>query len=415
MKILFIHQNFPGQYRHLIKYFSMQPDCEVVGIGSGVNIPVSQGIPNVRIHNYDPIVPPHHKTHHYIRGFEAHVRRGQSVARKALEIKKNGFEPDIVCVHPGWGEGLYIKDIFQNSKIISFCEFYYSAYNSDLDFENSQNISIDKKLSIRTRNATLLISIMASDLCMSPTYWQKSLYPKEIQNKISVIHDGIDTNTIRPIENFEYYLESQKLLLKQSDEIVTFVSRNLEPYRGFHVFAKALPLIQNLRPNAHILIVGENGVSYGAQPSKGTTYRELFMQPVLDQLDMSKIHFLGRVSRESLTKLFQLSGVHVYLTYPFVLSWSMLEAMSAGCLVVGSNTPPVEEVIEHGENGLLVDFFSPEEIAQSVNKVFSHPDRMQRIKNNARQTIVEKYDLHSVCLPQQVQLIQRVYHGETFR
>ena len=410
MKILFIHQNFPGQYRHLLKYFATRPDCEVVGISSNANISVWQEMAGVRVHYYDSTHPDNRRIHHYLRKFEDHVRRGQSVARKALKIKKEGFEPDVICVHPGWGEGLYIKDIFRNAKVISFCEFYYNAYDSDLDFE--EPVSIDKKLSIRTRNATQLISIMASDWCVSPTQWQKSLYPKEIQNKITVIHDGIDTDAIHPVSNAEYFLESEKLLLKKSDEIVTFVSRSLEPYRGFHIFARALPLIQKLRPEAHILIVGADGISYGASPPKNTTYRQLFMQPVLSQLDMSKIHFLGIISRESLTALLQVSGVHIYLTYPFVLSWSMLEAMSAGCIVVGSKTSPVEEVIEDGTNGLLVDFFSPGEIAQAVDKVFSYPDQMQRIKDAARQTIRERYDLHSICLPQQVDLIDRAYHAD---
>lgn len=332
--------------------------------------------------------------------------------RTALEIKKSGFEPDVICVHSGWGEGLYLKDIFPDARILVFCEFYYNAEGSDVAFESREPLSLDKRLLTRTRNMTQMLSMASGDWGISPTEWQRSQYPAMVRERVSVIHDGIDTEVVRPDPKAHCALVTGARL-RAGDEIVTFVNRNLEPYRGFHIFARALPLIQKLRPKAHVVIIGENGVSYGAPPPKGTTYREMFMKEVQDKLDMSKVHFLGRVPYEHFLTLLRVSAAHVYLTYPFVLSWSMLEAMAAGCLVIGSKTPPVEEVLRHERNGLLVDFFSPEEVARAVGRVLSHPDRMRSLREAARKTILENYDLRSVCLPRHMNLITSLARGET--
>jgi glycosyltransferase involved in cell wall biosynthesis len=407
MRLLFVHQNMPGQYRHLIKYYSSIPGCEVACIGESKNITRWAGIKGVRIHGYGEPKHPSNATHAYIRGFEEHVSRGQLAARAADEIKKSGFEPDVICVHPGWGEGLYLKDIFPNSKMLSFCEFYYNAEGSDTNFEKKGTLSLDKQLLTRTRNATQLLSLTSSDWCISPTEWQKSQYPEIFRNRISVIHDGIDTEIAKPNPDASIRLASG-VSLKSGDEVITFVNRNLEPYRGFHIFARALPLIQKLRPNAHVLIVGGDGVSYGSLPPPGTTYRKMFMEEVKGKVDMSKIHFLGMLPYDLFINVLQISSAHVYFTYPFVLSWSMLEAMACGCAVIGSRTQPVEEVIEEGKNGLLVDFFSPDGLAAAVDKVLGHKNRMQNMREAAREAILKKYDLKTICLPAQVKLIDEL-------
>ena len=412
MRILFVHQNFPGQYRHLVRHCAAIPGCEVACIGESANLVHWEGIKGVRLHGTATPQGANTKTHPYIQGFEGHVRRGQTVARTALEIKKSGFEPDIICVHTGWGEGLYLKDVFPDAKVLSFCEFYYNAVGSDVDFENTEPLSLDKRLLTRTRNSTQLLSMADSDWGISPTEWQRSLYPSMVKERISVIHDGIDTDAIRPNHQAHGTLANTGLPLKAGDEVITFVSRNLEPYRGFHIFVQSLPLIQKMRPNARIVVIGSDGVSYGKPAPKGTTYREMFMKEVQDKVDLSKIHFLGRIPHSQFVTILQISAVHVYLTYPFVLSWSMLEAMSAGCAVVGSKTPPVEEVIQHGHNGLLVDFFSPGAVAEAVQKVLTHPTRMQEMRDAARRTVVENYDLRTICLPKQMHLIQALARGE---
>ena len=196
------------------------------------------------------------------------------------------------------------------------------------------------------------------------------------------------------------------LTLGRDDEVITFVNRNLEPYRGWHVFARTLPEILRRRPKAQVLIVGGDEVSYGAKPKDGISFRQRYWEEVADRVDASRVHFLGKLPYAQFTRVLQVSGAHVYLTYPFVLSWSTLEAMSLGALVIGSRTPPVDEVIRDGENGLLVDFFDQKGIADAVDRVFEHPDRMQALRDAARRTAVERYDLKRVCLPRQLEIIE---------
>lgn len=204
-------------------------------------------------------------------------------------------------------------------------------------------------------------------------------------------------------------------ILRAGDEVVSFVNRNLEPYRGFHSFMRALPEILAARPRAQIVVVGGDAVSYGRAPRDGGTWRARLLAEVGSRLDLARVHFVGKLPYPTLIKLFQVTAAHVYLTYPFVLSWSMLEAMSAGALVIGSRTAPVEEVVQDGRNGLLVDFFSPVEIAQRVIEVLERPARFLELRMNARQTIVQKYDLLSCCLPAQIALAEGVGSGRVGR
>jgi glycosyltransferase involved in cell wall biosynthesis len=246
---------------------------------------------------------------------------------------------------------------------------------------------------------------------VSPTHWQSSTVPERYRDQVTVIHDGIDTERARPDPRAEVRLAKSGLTLRPEDEVITFVNRNMEPYRGFHIFMRALPEIQRRRPKAIVLIVGGDEISYGRHLPNGETWRQRMLAEVGAALDMRRVRFVGRIPYDDFVTMLQVSAAHVYLTYPFVLSWSMLEAMAAGCLVIGSATPPVEEVIRDADNGLLVDFFSPEAVAEAVDRVLSHPDRMADVRRRARATIVEHYDLRTVCLPRHVALVDAVAGG----
>ena len=202
------------------------------------------------------------------------------------------------------------------------------------------------------------------------------------------------------------------LVLRPRDEVITFVNRQLEPYRGYHVFMRALPEILKRRPEAQVLIVGGNGVSYGRKPPEGKSWRTIFLDEVRDRIDMSRVHFLGQIPKPDFLSMLQVSSCHVYLTYPFVLSWSMLEAMANECLVIGSATPPVQEVIEDGRNGLLVDFHSPEQVATAVVRALARPEAYLPLREAARRSILDRYDLHSRCLPDLIRLIDTVAAGQ---
>ncbi|MBN8530868.1 MAG: glycosyltransferase, partial [Alphaproteobacteria bacterium] len=259
------------------------------------------------------------------------------------------------------------------------------------------------KARIRIKNGLNLFNLEAMDWGLSPTWWQWSLHPKEYRDRISVIHDGIDTNEITPVEELELQMQSG-IKLSKKDEIVTYVARNFEPYRGFPTAMRAFKIIQERRPNCHIIAVGGDEISYGKRPPAGKTYRQMMMEEV-QGLDMSRLHFTGHLKYNVFLNVLKISRAHLYLTYPFVLSWSALEAMSAGCVVIGSDTEPVREVIEDGKNGLLVDFFSPQSVADRVDEVLDHKNYHQQIRDNARQTVIDRYDIN-LLLPLHMQLVE---------
>ncbi len=386
MRFLFVHQNFPGQYRHLAAHYAAQPGNEVVGVGDKRNC--LQHIPGVRLLGYQFDEP---KSGSFETPVLRALARGKAVAAGLAHLRRGGFRPDLIFTHLGWGEGLFIKDIFPEARILLYCEFFYRARGADMGFDPEFPVTAEKMLRLRVMNAPLLMSLDASDWGMAPTLWQRRQLPREYQARTSVIHDGIDTLVAVPGARAE-------------EELITYVARNLEPYRGFHVFMRAIPEIQRRRPKARIVIVGDDEVSYSPRLPPGRTYRERMLRELEGKIDLSRVHFLGKIPYSDYLALLRKSSAHVYLTYPFVLSWSLLEALSCGCVVVASRTPPVEEVITDGKNGFLVDFFSTEAIAAGVDEGVSA--RHEAMREAARRTAVERYDLKSVCLPAQHRLAQ---------
>ena len=406
MRYLFIHQNFPGQFRHVAKALADDPGNEVIGIGDTLNIrdrPILH--PRLRILAYQAHASGHQETHHYLRDFEGHVRRGQAVVRLLLKLRdEDGFQPDVVVAHPGWGECLFLKDVFPQARVIQYFEYYYQGAGGDVGFDPEFPCTLDDQLRVRIKNSTQLHSLIGCDQCVSPTQWQKSRFPPELQPKIDVIHDGIDTAVVKPDSGAWVDIARQRLQV--GDEIVTYVARNLEPYRGFHTFVRSLPRLQELRPDARIIIVGGDDVSYGKRLPEGQTYRLRYCTEVKDRVDWSRVFFVGKLPYADYLKVLQVSAAHVYLTYPFVLSWSMLEAMAAGCRLVASDTAPVKEVVENGRNGLLVDFFDHGRLADRVAEVLADPVKYQPLSDNARRTILERYDLKTVCLPKMLDCLR---------
>lgn len=416
MKVLFAHQNFPGQYLHVARRLGATPGNQVVFLTQRQDA----SLPGVNKIVYKPrrgITP---QMHHYLRESEAAVLNAQEVLRVAMDLRQSGFVPDVMLGHNGWGEIWYLKDIFPKTPLIGYFEFFYRMQGADVGFDPTEPVTIDTAPRIRTKNLGNLLALDTVDLGQCPTQWQKSVYPKRYHSMLHVLHEGIDTQVAAPDPHARIRLEGPGIELAAGDEVVTYVARNLEPYRGFPSFMRSLPDILRRRPKAQILIVGGDEVSYGAPAPGGKTFRQMMLDELGDSLDSKRVHFLGKVPHSAFIKILQVSRAHVYLTYPFVLSWSMLEAMSAGCLVIGSKTPPVEEVIQHCQNGILVDFFSPQEIADQVVEALEDPRAHESIRRNARQTIVEKYDLRSVCLPAHLKLLnalvprgQRVGANET--
>ena len=401
-RYLFLHQNFPGQFLHVAPALARQGH-EVRALSTG-----GRPLPGVLSLRYALDKAPAASLS--ANSFDTQLLRARSLARRLIELKREGYRPDVIIAHPGWGEALFCKDVWPDAKLIVFSEFFYAAAGADTGFDPEFPPEDDTaaRMALRLKNTIHLHAYHAADAIYAPTHWQRSRIPEPYRTRATVIFDGTDTNLVKPDPNAIVRLRKSGLAFRPGDEVISFVNRNLEPYRGFHVFMRALPDILRRRPQAHCLIVGGNEVSYGKKHPSGKPWRQVMLEEVGRQLPMERIHFVGKVPYADYLRLLQVSACHVYLTYPFVLSWSCLEAMSAGGLVVGSRTAPVEEIIEDGVNGRLVDFFDTQALAQTVADVLADPQAQRPLRDKARQTVVERYDLKRVCLPQLLGLIKEV-------
>jgi glycosyltransferase involved in cell wall biosynthesis len=396
-KYLFIHQNFPGQFKHLAPALAAQGH-DVVGLGMNQPHPPVPGVRYFRHGVRDAAHGPRPPAQ--LKDLYGKVLRGESAATALEALREQGFVPDVIFVHPGWGEALFVKDVFPEARLLVYAEYYYGSEGGDAffdpEFARPDSAALQR---LRLRNTHLLHALSAADGALSPTVFQRDRHPAWARERIAVIHEGIDTRRFRPDPTAFVTLQAAGITLRPGDEVVVFVARQLEPYRGYHSFMRALPALLRARPQARVVIVGGDGVSYGAAPPQGKSWKQIFLDEVKQQLDMRRVHFVGKVPHTVLTQLMQVAAVYTYLTYPFVLSWSLMEAMSCGCLVVASKTAPVEEVIEHGRNGLLVDFFDPQAIAATVADALARRADLQHLRSAARLTIVDRYDLHQHCLP----------------
>lgn len=409
MKILFLHQNFPGQFRHLAPALIRQGhDVHALAM-------TGQDLAGVKTHKYRVRQSSSQNIFPLATDFETKLIRAEGCAQGLIQLRASGFTPDLVIAHPGWGETLFLKEIFPRAKQLHFLEFYYNNLGADIGFDPEfSDPSVDADFRVTVKNAHVLMALNDMDRAYAPTQWQKSRYPKPFHSKIDVIFDGINTSEVKPLTNFNRAKVSlknangQTRSLHEGDQVITFINRNLEPYRGYHVFMRALPQILKKNPKAIVIIVGGDRTSYGSAPPPGKTWKSIYLDEVKDRLDLSRVFFLGNLGYQQYLHVLRLSDCHVYLTYPFVLSWSCLEAMSMECVVVGSNTPPVAEVIEHGHNGLLVDFFDAEELSDQITQVLVSPNDFFQMRKNARQTVVDRYDLHTMSLPKQLAIVEQM-------
>jgi glycosyltransferase involved in cell wall biosynthesis len=394
---LFIHQNMPAQFMHLCVYLRDRGEKVVFLTRNNTNVlsRVYKGV-------YELAREPNERTHPYLQSTEGGVLHGQAVYRFIANLLKQGIKPDIVIGHSGWGETLFVKDILPNTPLLTYFEFFYRFFGQDMNFDPEYKSDVDSRLSLRLKNCINLLAGDSTDWGITPTNWQFSTYPEHFRSKMSIIHEGIDTRSACPSKSATFTTASGKALHPGS-KVVTFVSRNLEPYRGLHIFMRAIPDIQRRHPDAEILIVGAEGRGYGRKLAEGCSYKRDLLAEVSMNLD--KVHFTDTLPSQSFRAALQVSSAHVYLTYPFVLSWSMLEAMAMGCLVIGSRTPPVEEVVIDKQNGLLVDFFDVRGLADLVCEALARPSQFEPMRKAARETIIARYDLETVSLPRQSALL----------
>ena len=407
MNILFVHQNFPGQFKHLAPALARQGHRVLAMTMRQTEPGVWRG---VRILPYRAQRGSTPGVHPWVQDVEAKTLRGEACFRAALALQREGFEPDVIVAHPGWGESLFLKQVWPRARLGIYCEFFYQAQGADAGFD-PEFASADPAgdaCRLRLKNLNNLLHFEVAEAGIAPTQWQASTFPAPFRDRITVVHDGIDTAALVPRPDGHLMLNG-RVRLERGDEIITFVNRQLEPYRGYHVFMRALPEILRRRPNARVMIVGGDGVSYGAAPDRARygarSWRRIFadeVRPLISDSDWARVHFLGNLPYQQFVPLLQLSAVHVYLTYPFVLSWSLLEAMSVGCAIVASDTAPLREAIVHGETGRLVDFFDVPALAQQVCALLDDKPERERLGRQARAFARERYDLATACLPRQL-------------
>ena len=383
MRVLFLHNNFPGQYRRIMHYLGEDESVEMI---AGTLASNQQSIPISRI-NYKPHRDVTQGIHPAVATMESAVLNAQATFKSLFPLRERGWKPDIVCAHSGWGPSLFIRELWPDTKLLSYYEWFYRPRGSDADFLDDGDRTEDDDARTRMRNAPILLDVADMDWGVCPTRWQHSQFPDHLRQRISVLHDGVDTDYLTP--DPEAKLEVGDVTLGVDDEVVTYVARGMEPYRGFPQFMETIAKLQKERPAMHTVIVGNDRVAYGRGRPDGKSYKEYALESL--DLDQSRIHFLGLVPFDTFRAVVQISSVHVYLTVPFVLSWSMIESMACGALIVGSDTQPVREVIEDGVNGLLTDFFDVDKIASRVTEALDGQAKFRDIRRAARQTTLDRY------------------------
>lgn len=403
MRILFVHNNFPGQYVRLVRHLKGRRDIDMLSGSLSSN---KQPALIKRV-EYTPHREVRKDIHPALSYTEMSVIRGQAVYTAFMPVKAKGFNPDIILAHSGFGDGIFLKDLWPKARYMPYFEWYYHAYGSDSSFlDHEAPKKPDAELKIRMKNTAILHDLAAMDWGQCPTEFQKSQFPAHFRDRISVLHDGVDTDYFSPDETATFSVGD--LVFRKGDPIITYIARGMEPYRGFPQFMEAVAILQKRRPEAQVIIIGDDRVAYGAKRPDGKTYKEWALENL--ELDQSRIHFLGRQPLRTLRDMLRISAAHVYLTVPFVLSWSMMEAMSAGALIVGSDTEPVREIITDGENGLLVPFFEPEALAARLGDVLVDQERYAPLRARARSLMLERYDMKALT-KQYFNLIERVARG----
>ena len=409
MKFLFIHQNFPAQFLHIASALAARNhDVCALTLNRRKLSKVWNGI---RIIEYSLNRGNGKDTFDLATDFESKTIRAAYCYASAVKLKKEGYSPDVIISHPGWGESLFLKQIWPDTVLKIYCEFFYNISGADVGFDSEFESKKDFLLpGVVLKNTNMLLHANEADSFISPTKWQASTFPKHIKEKMSVIHDGIDTDKVAPNHEVVFSMNENHQVSRQ-DEVITFVCRSLEPYRGFHIFMRSLPSLLKKRQTAKVLIVGDEGVSYGGQPPEGYSWKSLLLKeikPLLSDEQYNRVYFLGNVPYDKFKDLLCVSSVHVYLTYPFVLSWSLLESMSTGCAIVASSTPPVEEVIRNNDTGILVDFFDYENLADEIVRLLENPVKRDKLGNAARAYVQENFDLKTRCLPRQIEWAEAI-------
>ncbi|MBV9735922.1 MAG: glycosyltransferase [Acidisphaera sp.] len=392
MNVLLVHRNFPAQYLHLARFLRDRGHRAVF-----ITCPTENQLRAVEKVEYAFDAPLNEAIHPGARDFEEALRRADAVAMAATRLKAAGFRPDIIVGHHGWGELLNIGDVWPDVPLLGYFEFYYHTDGNEVGFDAEFQTGPETRPWVRARNAVNLLALTNPGWGQTPTEFQLATYPERFQHRISLIREGIDLQACSPapalrsapldlgamVQDPALRAALGKATLAPTDKLVTYVNRSLEPCRGMHILMRALPKLL-AREDVHVAVVGTEGGGYGPRLSDGRTWKEYFIQEMKGTYDASRLHFMGLTPYDDYRTLLRRSDAHVYLTYPFVASWSLREALATGCAVIASETPPVREFIQHERNGLLTPFFDPQALATRVLDLFEDEWLDGHIRASAR-------------------------------
>ena len=407
-RILFVHNNFPAQFRFMAH--------ALPGLGhacAAISSPTGQSVGGLPLARYKPERGTTPGVFSPALRAEADLVRGSGAAQAAVALRDRGFTPDLIIGHPGWGETTFLREVFPKARQILYAEFYYRGEGADVGFDPEFGApDLSERMRVHAKNATAALAYAEADRLVSPTAFQASLLPELFRAKCAVIHEGVNVEEIRPSPPARVTL-ADGTVLDIDTPVVTFVNRRFEPMRGFHTFMRSLPRLLKGVPNARVVLIGaDEPGGYGLSAGQGTTWRARLEAELGGRLDRSRIHYTGRLPLDQMHRLMRLGAAHVYLTYPFVLSWSMLEAMALGCHLVASDTAPVREVIEDGVNGRLVDFFDHDALADRLIEACTTPRAdTEAMRGAARQTVLDRLDRKRVCEPAWLKLVNEVLTG----
>ncbi len=402
--ILFVHSNFPGQFGFIAEAL-MQRGHRCAAITQ-----TGKGIPGVSLATWSLKRGSAAQIHPFAVRAEADLMRAEAAAAAALALKNSGFLPKLIIGHPGWGETIFLKEIFPEARQILYGEYYYRYAGGDAGFdpEFPTGEPLHDSLRIHAKNASQLLAYADADVIVSPTPFQSSRFPDLLKSRLHIIHEGVDTATIRPNPQASFSLPDGRVL-DRATPVITMINRRFEPLRGYHIFMRALPAVMQACPQAHFLLIGaDQAGGYGLAAPKGKTWGQIFLDEVRDRLDLSRLHFTGTLPHAQMLAALSISSAHIYYTYPFVLSWSLLEAMASECAIIASATPPVQDVLVDGHNARLLPFFDVEALSATMIEALETPDRFLTLRQQARVDVMAGYDRQTSCRPAWMNLIDRV-------
>lgn len=385
--LLFVHNNFPAQLGFAAQAMAARGHaCRAIASETGRELPE---VPLLRWKGRRSSTPgifaPATRA-------EADLIRGRAAAECALALRDGGWRPDVIVGHPGWGETVFLREVFPEAHQVLYAEFYYRSHGADVGFDPEfGDLSDEERFGVHAKNASMAMSLAEADRIVAPTSFQASLLPPAFRDRASVIHEGVDASRVRPDPAARICIGRRKL--DRSTPVITFINRRFEPLRGYHVFMRALPRVLAELPGAEVVLVGsDESAGYGLPPPAGTSWKARFLEEVLNRIDLSRVHFAGTLPYAEMLALLSVSRAHVYYTYPFVLSWSLLEAMACECLIVGSDTLPVRDAVVPGENGILLDFFDCDALAAALVEACRRPEAFDHLRKAARETVLRRFN-----------------------